>query len=69
MLIINANVLIRYICHAKNNQTKKIHMFRKLLFTALAFTALNVSAQTADEIIAKYRSDGWRCKTCCTNFR
>jgi hypothetical protein len=28
-------------------------MFRKLLFAALAFTALNVSAQTADEIVAK----------------
>jgi hypothetical protein len=28
-------------------------MFKKLLFAGLAFTALNVSAQTADEIVAK----------------
>ena len=28
-------------------------MFKKLLFVGLAFTALNVSAQTVDEIVAK----------------
>ena len=29
-------------------------MFKKLLFACLTFATLNVSAQTADEIVAKY---------------
>jgi hypothetical protein len=37
----------------KNLKSNTMKMFKKLLFAGLAFATLNVSAQTADEVIAK----------------